>query len=119
MTGRGLRRGAIAFLLGAIAAHAVAQDSYPNRPVKIIAPQAPGGGVGHVRVTLKNGDVREASQDHFRGGREEPLSAEVLEAKFVANCLYGGWDADRAARALATLQKLRAAPRVRLELLRG
>jgi 2-methylcitrate dehydratase PrpD len=74
---------------------------------------------GHVRVTLKNGEVREASQNHFRGGREEPLSTEALEAKFVANCLYGGWDADRAAQVLVTLQELRATPRVRLELLRG
>ena len=47
MTGGRLRRGAIAIacLLGAVASHAVAQDIYPNRPVKIIAPQAPGGGV--------------------------------------------------------------------------
>ena len=29
---------------------------------------------GHVRVTLKSGEVREASQDHFRGGRDEPMS---------------------------------------------
>jgi tripartite-type tricarboxylate transporter receptor subunit TctC len=29
----------------ATAAPAVAQDEYPNRPVKLIAPQAPGGGV--------------------------------------------------------------------------
>ena len=28
-----------------MAAPAIAQDTYPNRPVKIIAPQAPGGGV--------------------------------------------------------------------------
>ena len=41
---------------------------------------------GHVRVTLRNGDVREASQDHFRGGREAPLSVEALRTKFVANC---------------------------------
>ena len=31
--------------VGPVAAPAGAQDSYPNRPVKIIAPQAPGGGV--------------------------------------------------------------------------
>ena len=74
---------------------------------------------GHMRVTLANGEVREATQDHFRGGREEPLSAEALEAKFVANVRYGGWTADRAALALATLRGLRAVPRVRLELLRG
>jgi 2-methylcitrate dehydratase PrpD len=74
---------------------------------------------GHLRVTLSNGDVREASQDHFRGGREEPLSFAALEAKFVANCRYGGWSADRAAEALAALKTLRAAPRVQLDRLRG
>jgi 2-methylcitrate dehydratase PrpD len=74
---------------------------------------------GHLRVTLKTGEVREASQGHFRGGREEPMSAETLEEKFTANCTYGGWDADRARRALAVLRALRAAPRVDLSELRG
>jgi 2-methylcitrate dehydratase PrpD len=74
---------------------------------------------GHVRVTLNNGEVREASQDHFRGGREEPLSAAALEAKFVANCGYGGWSALRAAQALDALRGLRAAPGVDLNTLRG
>jgi 2-methylcitrate dehydratase PrpD len=74
---------------------------------------------GHVRVTLKNGDVREASQDHFRGGRDEPMSAAALEAKFVANCRYGGWTTDRATQVLRTLRSLRAAPRIDLDMLRG
>jgi 2-methylcitrate dehydratase PrpD len=74
---------------------------------------------GHIRVTLKDGGVREASQDHFRGGREEPLSAGALEAKFVANCRYGGWKASRAEEALAALRALRATSRVDLNALRG
>ena len=74
---------------------------------------------GHVRVTLKSGAVREASQDHFRGGRDEPMSAEALEAKFIANCRYGGWDADRARAALSTLRELRLVQRVDLTGLRG
>jgi 2-methylcitrate dehydratase PrpD len=74
---------------------------------------------GHVRVVLNNGDVREASQDHFRGGRDEPLSTEALEAKFVANCIYGGWSADRANEALTALKALRAMPRVQPYVLRA
>jgi len=74
---------------------------------------------GHVRVTLKSGGVREASQDHFRGGREEPMSPSQLEAKFIANCVYGGWDADRADRALATLRSLGTATSVDLPELRS
>jgi 2-methylcitrate dehydratase PrpD len=74
---------------------------------------------GHLRVTLENGDVREVSQGHFRGGREEPMSAESLEAKFVANCWYGGWDEDRVRNVLAVLRGLRAADRVDLTELRG
>ncbi|MEO8754388.1 MAG: MmgE/PrpD family protein, partial [Casimicrobiaceae bacterium] len=74
---------------------------------------------GHVRVTLASGEVREASQGHFRGGRDEPMPAAALEAKFIANCLYGGWDAGRARNALAVLRSLRTAPRVDLATLRG
>jgi len=73
---------------------------------------------GHLRVTLKNGDVHEASQGHFRGGREEPMSAQALEAKFAANCIYGGWDKARAQRALKALRALPAAPRIDLHELR-
>jgi 2-methylcitrate dehydratase PrpD len=74
---------------------------------------------GNVRVVLNSGEVREASQDHFRGGRDEPLSTEALEAKFVANCIYGGWSADRANEALTALKALRAMPRVQPYVLRA
>jgi len=74
---------------------------------------------GHVRVTLRNGDVRETSQEYFRGGRQEPLSVEALMTKFVANCLYGGWDRDRAGRALSALRAVQAASRIDLNPLRG
>src|SRR5258706_6021126 len=46
---------------------------------------------GHLRVTLRTGEVREASQGHFRGGREQPMSAEAPQAKVVAQFLLGGW----------------------------
>jgi len=74
---------------------------------------------GHLRVTLKDGQVREARQDHFRGGREEPLAAGALESKFVANCVCGGWSAEHARKAMGELRALRAAPRVDLNLLRA
>ena len=74
---------------------------------------------GHLRVTLHSGEVREASQGHFRGGRDEPMSAATLEAKFLANCAYGGWDEPRARRALDVLRGLRSAPRMALDALRG
>jgi 2-methylcitrate dehydratase PrpD len=74
---------------------------------------------GHVRVTLENGEVREASQGHFRGGREEPMSSAALESKFIANCAYGGWDASRAHGVLAVLRALATAASVNLSTLRG
>ena len=73
---------------------------------------------GHVRVTLKTGEVREASQGHFRGGREEPMSSAALESKFIANCAYGGWDASRAHGVLAVLRALPTAACVNLSTLR-
>ena len=52
-------------------------DPYPNRFT------------GHVRVETRDGRVFEARQDHIRGGAEEPLSRADVEAKFLANALYG------------------------------
>jgi 2-methylcitrate dehydratase PrpD len=74
---------------------------------------------GHLRVTLKSGQVREASQDHFRGGRDEPMSAEALEAKFLANCAYGGWSKERTVGALAVLGAFFSSPVIDLSPLRG
>ena len=47
---------------------------------------------GHVRVTMKDGSVREARQGHMRGGVEDPLTRGEIEAKFRANARYGGID---------------------------
>jgi len=41
----GIGHALLAVPLGLAAPQAIAEDGYPNRPVKIIAPQAPGGGV--------------------------------------------------------------------------
>ena len=72
---------------------------------------------GHVRVTLANGDVREARQGHFRGGVVEPLSPADLEAKFRANCIYGGWTPEQAGGALAALRAATSTSSVDLALL--
>jgi hypothetical protein len=51
--------------------------------------------IGHLRATLKNGDVREVKQGYMRGGKKAPMSIADLETKFVDNAIYGGWrDAD-------------------------
>ena len=42
-----------------------------------------------------------------------------LENKFVANCIYGGWDAPRARRALGVLRGVRTARSIDLTELRG
>src|SRR4051794_19785719 len=55
--------------------------------------------IGHLRATLKNGEVREVKQGYMRGGKQAPMSLADLEGKFVDNAIYGGWrapDADLA-----------------------
>jgi 2-methylcitrate dehydratase PrpD len=47
---------------------------------------------GHLRATLADGSVLELHQPHMRGGAHEPLSPEALNAKFVDNAQYGGWN---------------------------
>ena len=74
---------------------------------------------GHVRATLKDGTVREARQDHFRGGVHDPMSPAALEEKFRANCAYGGWSGGQTDAALVVLRGLRDAPKIDLSHLRG
>lgn len=69
---------------------------------------------GHLSVTLKNGKVLEVSQGHFRGGKEEPMSIESLEEKFLANCEYGGWSQTEAVTALHILKGIKGAQQLTL-----
>ncbi|MEQ9200926.1 MAG: hypothetical protein RLN80_13140, partial [Rhodospirillales bacterium] len=53
---------------------------------------------GHVRATLKDGSIVEASQPHMRGGAAEPLTDDELRTKFTANVKFGGYSASQAER---------------------
>ncbi len=46
---------------------------------------------GHIRATLRSGEVVEERQPHLRGGAQEPLSRADIERKFEANAAFGGW----------------------------
>lgn len=69
---------------------------------------------GHIRVTLKNGDVHEHRQGYFKGGAEHPLSTEDLQRKFFANCEYGRLPRPQAEHLAQTLARLFDAPRAGL-----
>ena len=74
---------------------------------------------GHLRVTLKNGETREARQGFFRGGRDAPLSMDELLHKFRANCQYGGASAEQAEELLSVVSGLLSAPSIDLQALRN
>ncbi len=61
---------------------------------------------GHLAVTLKNGQVIEAHQGFFRGGRDAPMARHDLEKKFLANCEYGQWSPTQSNAALDLLSSL-------------
>ncbi|HEX5933721.1 MAG TPA: MmgE/PrpD family protein [Pseudorhizobium sp.] len=44
---------------------------------------------GHVRIEYEDGRVEEAERGHMRGGAEEPLTREEIDAKFRANVAFG------------------------------
>jgi 2-methylcitrate dehydratase PrpD len=46
---------------------------------------------GHIRVELRSGEFVEINQPHMRGGKHEPLTEKQITAKFVNNCMHGGW----------------------------
>jgi 2-methylcitrate dehydratase PrpD len=61
---------------------------------------------GHLRVTLRNGEMREARQDHFRGGIEGPLPFGDIVKKFRANGVHGGVEVSQLDDILDHLSKL-------------
>lgn len=65
---------------------------------------------GHLRATLTDGSVIEEQQPHFRGGAQEPLTRGEIEAKYAANCAYGGWPPERVSAARDALRGLFDAP---------
>jgi 2-methylcitrate dehydratase PrpD len=67
---------------------------------------------GHLRVTLKDGSIREYRQPHFRGGAEAPLSADELEMKFMENALSSGWDRSLVDRLRQFARDMFALPRL-------
>jgi 2-methylcitrate dehydratase PrpD len=83
----------------------------PNNPY-------PNNFTGHIRAVLNDGRVVEERQPHFRGGAQEPLTRADIEEKFALSVRYGGWDAKKAASALALLSKLYDG-KIDLETLRG
>ena len=56
---------------------------------------------GHLRATLKSGEVRELRQPCMRGGAQAPMSTQEIESKCVANAIYGGWTRAQADALLA------------------
>ena len=74
---------------------------------------------GHVRATLRNGDVREARQDHFRGGVDDPLAFDDLVKKFRANGLHGGFGVSQLDDTLEHLSGLLDARTIDLRVLRS
>jgi len=47
------------------------------------------------------------------------MSTAALEAKFAANCAFGGWDANRARGVVDVLRALHRVPRLDLSTMRG
>ncbi len=61
---------------------------------------------GHIRATLRNGEIREFRQGHMRGGVNAPLSDAEIIAKYRANIRFGGWTAARGERLLVAIEAI-------------
>ncbi len=74
---------------------------------------------GHIRVTLKDGSVREARKAHMRGGAYEPLSDTDIATKFRDNAAFGGWTKERTDATASALRRIAALGAVDLQMTRG
>lgn len=65
---------------------------------------------GHLRVTLRDGQILEIRRDNMRGGAHQPLAQAEFEEKYRANLAYGGWSEERCAELKAFVEDLNDAP---------
>jgi 2-methylcitrate dehydratase PrpD len=65
---------------------------------------------GHLRATLTDGSIREFRQPFMRGGAAAPLTQAEIDAKFLENARYGGWQSARAERLLLAANTLFSQP---------
>ena len=73
----------------------------------------PNNYTGHIRATMKDGQVIEERQPHLRGGAQDPLTCRDVADKFALNARHGGWTK---AQSDATLQLLAGLYRGKLDL---
>ena len=79
----------------------------------------PANFTGHIRATLKSGEVREVRLNHMRGGAHEPLSMDEILAKYRDNARFGGWAAERTAQLLNALLAIIDGGHIDLAVARG
>lgn len=61
---------------------------------------------GHLKVTLKSGEVLNYDQPHMRGGMHEPLTHDEIIRKFFSNAAHGAWSEEQAQALLTFCQNL-------------
>ena len=66
----------------------------------------PNNYTGHIRATLRDGNVIEDRQPYLRGGAQEPLTRQDVIDKFRLNAQHGGWSAAQSEAALKLLAGL-------------
>ena len=107
---------AVAFVTGGAGLSAFTEETARDERILALASKVryvvdpknpyPKAYTGHVRMTLKNGQVVEERQPHIRGGAHEPLTRAEIEEKFRGNCRYGSWTQEKSEGFLIAVPKL-------------
>src|SRR5246500_48715 len=78
----------------------------------------PNNYTGHIKATMKDGNVVEERQPYLRGGAQEPLTRQDVTDKFNLNAEHGGWSKTQSEAALKLMAGLYQG-RIDLSSLRG
>jgi 2-methylcitrate dehydratase PrpD len=90
------KAGLAQFTEARIAGRAVRRLAAKIRYVINPADEYPNNFTGHLRATMKNGDIREFRQPFMRGGARSSLTAADIETKCIDNAIFGGWSREHA-----------------------